>query len=155
MDIPARQNRPEAVKRKKYKRKPFKPIDRERFREIRMLNRLSIDDVAKLLQVSSRTIAHWESGATRIPYSAFKLMRCLTNGELLPQAWKGWVIRGDTLWSPVGRPFRQHELTYLANYFTMARYWQADYERRTATRQDVQKDNVQPILRLVVRGEHG
>jgi len=76
------------VKRKKYKRKPFKPIDNEQFREVRIMNRLSINEVAKLLQVTSRTVANWESGASRIPYSAFKLLRYLANGALLPDAWK-------------------------------------------------------------------
>lgn len=117
-----------------------------------MLNRLSIDEAAKLLQVTSRTIAHWERGSTRIPYSAFKLLRCLANGELLPQAWKGWTIKGDTLWSPVGRPFRQHELTYLANYFTMARLWQADYARRVAIKQEPHVIALNPILTLVGKG---
>ncbi|WP_336884722.1 VC1465 family Xer recombination activation factor [Methylotenera mobilis] len=139
---------------KKYKRKPYKPIDREKFVELRKINRLSVEQVAKLLQVTSRTVAHWESGVTRIPYSAFKLLRYLANGEMLPEAWKGWVIKGDTLWSPVGRPFRQHELTYLTHYFTMARYWQADYERRNATTQEAQIVRIKPTLRLVSGGKH-
>lgn len=120
--------------------------------QIRKENRLSIEQAAKLLQVTSRTIAHWESGVTRIPYSAFKLLRCLANGELLPDVWKGWTIKGDTLWSPVGRPFRQHELTYLSHYFTMARYWQADYERRNAPKQVAQIIDLKPRLRLVSGG---
>jgi DNA-binding transcriptional regulator YiaG len=151
VDLPSRQNCTQ-VKRKKYKRKPYKPIDREQFMQIRKENRLSIEQAAKLLQVTSRTIAHWESGVTRIPYSAFKLLRCLANGELLPDVWKGWTIKGDTLWSPVGRPFRQHELTYLANYFTMARYWQADYERRNAARQAALNVVSTPRLRLITGG---
>jgi DNA-binding transcriptional regulator YiaG len=157
VDLPARPNRAQSkalVKRKKYKRKPYKPIDRERFMQIRKENRLSIEQAAKLLQVTGRTIAHWESGVTRIPYSAFKLLRCLANGELLPDIWNGWTIKGDTLWSPVGRPFRQHELTYLANYFTMARYWQADYERRSAARQAARIIDIRPPLRLVLGGKH-
>lgn len=140
------------AKRKKYKRKPYKPIDKDQFRDVRKMNRLSIDETAKLLQVTSRTIAHWESGVTRIPYSAFKLLRILANGELLPTAWKGWVIKGDTLWSPINRPFRQHELTYISHYFTMARYWQADYERRNATRQGAQSHNARSSLRVVNGG---
>lgn len=140
------------MKRRKYKRKPYKPIDREQFKEVRMMNQLTVDDAAKLLQVTSRTIAHWECGVTRIPYSAFKLLRCLANGSLIQDAWKGWVIKGDTLWSPVGRPFRQHELTYIANYFTMARYWQADYERRSAARQEAQLKPLKMPLRLIVGG---
>lgn len=141
------------MKRKRYKRKPFKPIDKEQFMEIRKINRLSIEQAAKLLQVTSRTIAHWESGATRIPYSAFKLLRCLANGELLPDVWKGWTIKGDTLWSPVGRPFRQHELTYISHYFTMARYWQADYERRMVARQGAQSPAARPLLRVIKGGK--
>lgn len=140
------------MKRRKYKRKPYKPIDREQFKEVRMMNRLTVDDAARLLQVTSRTIAHWECGVTRIPYSAFKLLRCLANGSLLHDAWKGWTIKGDTLWSPVGRPFRQHELTYIANYFTMARYWQADYERRSAARQEAQSKSLKMQLRLIAGG---
>lgn len=140
------------MKRKKYKRKPYKPIDKDQFREIRMINRLSVDEAAKLLQVTARTIAHWECGASRIPYSAFKLLRYLANGELLPDAWKGWTIKGDTLWSPAGRPFRQHELGYLSNYFAMARYWQRDYERRNAERQEAQALKFKPLLRLIIGG---
>lgn len=141
------------MSRKKYKRKPFKPIDRTQFREVRLLNNLSIEQTAKLLQVTSRTVAHWENGVTRIPYSAFKLLRCLANGELVPCAWKGWTIRGDTLWSPVGRPFRQYELTYLANYFTMARMWQAEYQKRSQARQESNVIALKPILTLVALGE--
>lgn len=134
------------MKRKKYKRKPFKPIDNEQFREIRLINRLTITDVARLLQVTYRTVANWESGNARIPYSAFKLLRFIANGELLPPPWKGWVIRGDTLISPVGRAFKQHELTYISHYFTMARYWQKDYERRSSANQAPKITPIRPIL---------
>jgi transcriptional regulator with XRE-family HTH domain len=139
------------AKRKTYKRKPYKPIHKDQFRDIRKMNRLSVEETAKLLQVTSRTIAHWESGVTRIPYSAFKLLRILASGELLPTAWKGWVIKGDTLWSPINRPFRQHELTYISNYFTMARYWQADYARRNALKQAPKVSEIPP-LRLIQGG---
>jgi DNA-binding transcriptional regulator YiaG len=142
------------VKRTKYKRKPFKPIDNEQFREIRMMNRLSISDVAKLLQVTQRTVANWESGSSRIPYSAFKLLRYYASGALLPDAWKGWTIKGDTLWSPVGRPFRQHELNYISNYFTMARYWQSDYELRSARKLEAQITPIKPHLRVVLGGKY-
>lgn len=127
-----------ALKRRKYKRKPFKPIDKDQFREVRMTLRLSHDEVAGLLHVTARTVAHWECGVTRIPYSAFKLLRCLVNGELIPKAWDGWTIRGDTLYSPVGRQFRAYELVYLTNYFTMARFWQADYELRQSQKQQAE-----------------
>lgn len=139
---------------RKRKGKTFKPIDYEAFREVRLINRLTISQVAKMLRVSSRTVMNWECGATRIPYSAFKLLRFIANGLLLPEAWKGWIIKGDTLWSPVGRPFRQHELTYLSHYFEMARYWQADYDARHIHRQEVKSFDIRPPLRLVLGGMH-
>lgn len=142
------------MKRKRYKRKPFKPIDNEQFMEIRLINRLTIADTAKLLQVTYRTVANWESGKARIPYSAFKLLRYIANGELLPDAWKGWKIRGDTLYSPVGRAFRQHELNYISNYFTMARYWQRDYAHRSSCKQAPKISPIKPILKLVSGGNH-
>jgi DNA-binding transcriptional regulator YiaG len=157
VDLPSSRHHAQSktmVKRTKYKKKPFKPIDNEQFREIRMMNRLSIADVANLLQVTQRTVANWESGSSRIPYSAFKLLRYLANGALLPDAWKGWTIKGDTLWSPVGRPFRQHELNYISNYFTMARYWQADYELRSARKQEAQIIAFKPSLRVVLGGRY-
>ncbi len=123
------------MKRRKYKRKPFKPIDKDQFREVRLNLRLTHDDVAKLLHVTARTVAHWECGFTRIPYAAFKLLRCLVNGELIPKDWDGWTIKGDILYSPIGRQFRAHQLVYLSNYFTMARFWQADYELRHSQKQ--------------------
>lgn len=122
-------------RKKRYKRKPYKPIDKEDFKEARLISRLTIEQTAKLLQVTSRTVALWECGSSRIPYSAFKLLRCLAKGELIPEAWKGWTIREDTLWSPSGRSFRVYELLYLANYLTMARYWQADYDQKAKARQ--------------------
>lgn len=131
---------------RKLKKKPFKPIDKDQFRELRIMQKLSHDQVANILHVTSRTVANWECGANRIPYSAFKLLRCISNGQLIPDAWQGWTIKGDALYSPVGRTFRVYELTYLANYFTMARYWKADYELRNRQRQPFN-----PLsLRLVV-----
>lgn len=133
-------------KAKRYKRKPYKPINPEEFRLIRLMNKLTTDDVAKLLQVTSRTVAHWECGSARIPYAAFKLLRMKANGEFLNQAWEGWTIRGDSLYSPTGRAFKPYELTYIANYFTMARYWLADCNQKMAKRQVQQPAKV---LRLV------
>lgn len=106
-----------------------------------------------MLQVTARTIMHWEEGKTRIPYSAFKLLRLRANGEFLNDAWKGWVIRGDTLWSPVGRPFRQHELTYISHYFQMARFWQKDYALRNSARQAVKTHHAATHLRIIKGGQ--
>jgi DNA-binding transcriptional regulator YiaG len=122
-------------KKKRYKRKPFKPINRDDFKELRLINNLTVIQTAELLQVTGRTIALWESGAVRVPYSAFKLLRVLANGELLPSAWKGWRVCADTLYTPTGRAFKAHELTYLSNYITMARYWLAECKEKASHRQ--------------------
>jgi transcriptional regulator with XRE-family HTH domain len=135
-------------RKKRYKRKPFKPIDRDHFKDLRLLNNLTINQTASLLRVTSRTIALWESGSTRIPYAAFKLLRCLGNGEIVDDAWKGWVIKGDTLWSPTGRAFRVYELTYLSHYFTMARYWLKGLEDK----QNQTKAPVIPINLKIIKG---
>ena len=135
-------------RKKRYQKKPFKPIDRESFRELRIVNQLTINETAKLLQVTSRTVSHWESGINRIPYAAFKLLRFLANGVLTETAWHGWTIKGDTLWSPTGRPFKVHELTYISHYITMSRYWLESLERK---RNEV-KAPVIPIELKIIKG---
>ena len=135
-------------RKKAYQKKPFKPIDRESFRELRLMSKLTINQTAKFLQVTSRTVSHWENGNTRIPYTAFKLLRCLANGAVFEPAWHGWSIKGDTLWSPIGRPFRVYELTYLSHYITMARYWVESLERK----QNEVKAPVLPFELKIIKG---
>lgn len=110
------------------------------------MNNLTIEQAAEMLHVTERTIAHWERGTVRIPYSAFKLLRILANGELLPEPWNGWHVRADTLYTPSGRAFKAHELSYLSNYMTMARYWLDECKRKLSGRQVT---NIRPRLRLV------
>lgn len=112
-----------------------------------MINNLTINQAAEFLHVTSRTISSWESGDTRIPYPAFKLLRLLVNGELLSDAWKGWRVRGDTLYTPTGRAFKQHELNYLSHYITMARYWLQERKRKVEHTQEAEVSR--PRLRLV------
>lgn len=77
-----------------------------RFRTARAVCCLSVPEAAQLLRVSERTIQYWESGRVRVPYSAYKLMRILRGYELPGHAWRGYTLRGDTLWSPEGLPFK-------------------------------------------------
>lgn len=112
------------------------------FRRVRLMNNLTINDTARVLQVTNRTVANWERGDARIPYSAYKLLRLKANGEMLHNAWEGWVIRDDTLFSPSGRSFKPYELYYIANYFTMARYWLADCKRKMSLVGVQHKNNV-------------
>ena len=106
------------------------PIDAERFIEQRKAALLSQRSCSNALGVSERTIRNWEQGRTEIPYSAFKLLRVLTGGELPGEAWRGFWIRGTTLWSPEGKGYNAGELAYLANVFAMARYWLEEYHAR-------------------------
>lgn len=113
------------TRRKRYKRKPWKPIDHEKFRETRLLARLTQQEAACLLQVTERTIRLWENGKTAIPYAAYKLLRIHTGHELPGASWAGWSISGDTLWSPERRAFTAVHLSYMWLTFAMARSWQA------------------------------
>lgn len=137
-------------------KKPFKTIECEQFGELRILHRLTIERAADLLHVTARTVANWESGDTRIPYSAFKLLRILVGHELPGAAWEGWCVRGDTLCSPANRTFKPHELAHISNQFAMARFWQADYELRNKRRQQAAILSAPTFLgrnlRLVVSG---
>lgn len=106
--------------RRRYKRKPYQPISHAKFRETRLLARLTQEEVACLLHVTGRTVALWEAGKTGIPYAAFRLLKIHVGFELPGKAWKGWSIRGDTLWSPEQRPYRAGYLAYQWLTFAMA-----------------------------------
>ena len=82
---------------------------------------LSVRDAGKLFRVSERTIRNWEAGRVGIPYAAFKLMRILRGYELPGQAWKGFRLKGDTLWSPEGKAFFASDHTWWSLTVCMAR----------------------------------
>ena len=139
-----------SVRRKKrYKRKPYKPIDHEKFRETRYLARLTQEQTACLLHVTSRTIALWESGKTAIPYAAYKLFRIQTGYDLPGKAWNGWSLHGGFLWSPAGRRFDPAELSYLSLTFSMARHWREDYD--FCSRQRIEQAVLEAEVRMVTR----
>lgn len=76
-----------------------------------------------MLAVTVKTLSNWETGRSRIPYAAFKLLKVLTGYELPGDAWERWSLRGDTLFSPDGRSFKAWELMQLVHVFSMARLW--------------------------------
>lgn len=102
------------------------PPDGADFKEARLVAGLSSCEVAELLHVSARTVRNWESGRSQVPYSAFKLLRVLRGYELPEEAWAGWHVRGDTLWSPTHQPFHVGGMAYLGLVFAMARHWLID-----------------------------
>ena len=95
---------------------------------------MSREVCATALGVEVRTVRNWETGRTRIPYAAFKLLRLLSGGELPGAAWEGFFVRGNVLYSPEGKAFTAGELAYLSNVFAMARFWLQEYHGRAATR---------------------
>jgi len=116
-------------RRKRYKRKPWKPIDYDKFHQTRRMAGLTQQEAACLLQVTERTIRLWEAGQSAIPYAAYKLLRILTGYELPGAAWEGWSIRGDQLWSPERRSFDAAQLSYMWLTFAMARRWQEELRK--------------------------
>ena len=94
-------------------------------REARNWAGMSRREMAGLLGVHVDTVANWESGRTRAPYR-LRWHLALLLAEPLPGGdWAGWILRGDTLWSPANQGFKATELSYLWLTFEMARLWKA------------------------------
>lgn len=81
-----------------------------RFREARQSCQLTVEACAALLRISERTVRNWESGAVRIPYAAYKLMRVLRGGRYLGPGWENFFVRGTSLWTPEGHRFEAPDL---------------------------------------------
>ena len=82
-------------------------------------------ELAGLLGVHPDTVANWETGRTQAPYR-LRWHLALLLGEPLPGGfWQGWILRGDTLWSPANQGFKATDLSYLWLTFEMARLWKA------------------------------
>jgi transcriptional regulator with XRE-family HTH domain len=104
-------------------------VDPEDFHMMRRRAGLAIPAAASLLDVTERTIRNWEQGITKIPYTAYRLLKIVNGYVFACPAWDGWFVRGDTLYSPSQRGFKPHELTYLSNYLWMARQWLSEREQ--------------------------
>lgn len=88
-----------------------------------MLAALTRAQAAQLLRVTVRTLRNWEQGKARVPYSAYALL-CIHGGYALPgEAWAGWRIRGDALYSPEGLAFRASDAAWWSLTCAMAREW--------------------------------
>ncbi|MBP9871059.1 MAG: hypothetical protein KBC53_06115 [Nitrosomonas sp.] len=135
------------MKRCKYRRKPYKPIDHEKLRETRILSGLSKKEAANMLFVTYRTLHNWESGRVQVPYAAYKLLRILTGYDLPGESWSGWRLSGNTLWSPEGKNFTASDLSYLSLTFAMARQWRIDQQEKRALGVRPKKSNLVPFIR--------
>jgi transcriptional regulator with XRE-family HTH domain len=139
--------------RKRYKPKPFAPIDPDKFRYTRELARMSIEEAACALHVTPRTVQLWEKGRSVIPYAAYKLLRIISGYDLPGKGWEDWCLHSGALWSPSGDRFDPVRLSYLANPLAMADMWRKDYERRSALRKQQylleQRKLGKPHLRVI------
>lgn len=118
------------------------------FVTLRLMCSLSQQNVSEMLHVTLKTVKNWEKGRSSVPYSAFKLLKVLGRYELPNDEWQGWTINKDKLYSPAGRSFMPHELLYIRNYFSMARYWIADREEMRRYQIEAAKQ-VPPKLRVI------
>lgn len=112
---------------KRKKRPRINVVAPERFREARLTCFLNVAAAAKLLRVTEKTLHNWETGKTRIPYAAYKLMRIMRGGELpgVGDSWAGWQFTwNEVLISPEGHRFKPHEFSWLHLLIEQAKFWQ-------------------------------
>lgn len=82
---------------------------------------LTRDKAAALLRVSERTVRNWEQQRTAIPYAAYRLLAIEAGYELPGDAWRGFYLRGDTIWSPEGKAFSAYDLAWWSLTCELAR----------------------------------
>jgi hypothetical protein len=80
-----------------------------------------MEKVANLLDVEVRTVRNWENGSTRIPYSAFRIVRMQAGYSLVGEGWEDWGFSNGKLHSPSGRSFLPYELHFISHYIAIAR----------------------------------
>jgi DNA-binding transcriptional regulator YiaG len=113
---------------------PHFPITAVRFREARHASFLTTEACSQLLRVSERTVRGWESGETRIPYAAYKLLRVLKGGRYLQHPhWQHFIVHGATLVTPEGHRFTAGDLGWWLLLVRQAKQFQRLMEEgRTA-----------------------
>lgn len=103
------------------------------FRELRHSCFLTPEACAKYLGVALRTVQHWDAGRCRVPWAVVRLLRFLRLGDLgaLDDAWAGWTVNRNGLWSPDGKRYHQGTMRHWWITCEQARFWREDYDRRT------------------------
>ncbi|WP_096697075.1 VC1465 family Xer recombination activation factor [Polaromonas sp. AER18D-145] len=114
---------------------------------------LSIDEAAKLLHVTPRTVRYWFSGKVTVPYAAYKLVRVLRWFELPGPAWRGWHFHSGKLWTPEGHGFEPHDANWWSLLVRQARSFRTIYERESAMRQALRAGRTDaPVRQAVAEG---
>ena len=96
------------------KRPRYVRITPEQFKEAREFTGKDRDDVAALLGVSLRTVGNWETGAARVPYSAYKLLRLFLRGDILEPGWGDYRFIRGKLVTPEGHSFGPGDMSWLS-----------------------------------------
>jgi hypothetical protein len=94
----------------------------------------SVEDAGKYFQVTDRTWHNWESGAHRIPFAVYKLLRVLARLELPGKAWAGWRLEGDVLITPEGRQITPKDGTWWSLLVRRAAGFDACYNEAATLR---------------------
>jgi hypothetical protein len=92
---------------------------------------LTPDSAAQALHVTPRTVRHWISGKTLVPYAAYRLLRILAGAELPSNGWDGWHMHSGKLWSPEGYGFEPHDSSWWGLLVRKARLFHQLYDRET------------------------
>lgn len=114
----------EKHRRRKQPRRPphFPWADPAQFHIERKTAGLTQVQAAEYLGVSLRTVRNWETGANRIPFPAFKLVRMRAKAIVHVEGWDGWrFARDGALVTPTGRFFQPWELQNLEMVVGLAR----------------------------------
>lgn len=70
--------------------------------------------MAELVGVSLRTVGHWETGAARPSYAAYRLLRVILRGDTLQPGWEAYRFVRGKLVTPEGRAFGPGDLAWLS-----------------------------------------
>ncbi|WP_449448189.1 VC1465 family Xer recombination activation factor [Thermomonas brevis] len=96
-------------------KRPRLPIvTAEQFRELREFTGKTREDVAELVGVSLRTVGHWETGAARPSYAAFRLLRVMLRGDTLHPGWEGYRFVRGKLVAPEGWSFGPGDMAWIS-----------------------------------------
>ena len=67
-----------------------------------------------MVGVSLRTVGHWETGAARPSYAAYRLLRVMLRGDTLHPGWEAYRFVRGKLVTPEGRAFGPGDLAWLS-----------------------------------------
>ncbi len=98
------------------------------FKDARRDAGLSRAQACRLLHVTQRTIRNWEIPDAKVPWLAYEIMRIHGCHELPGEAWRGWRVVGDKLYSPERLAFAAHEASWWSLTCAMAREWRRAQE---------------------------